>query len=71
MAELQPVAHDGYTGWLGSRDPGSKDEPITSSTLPIQMHPGHGNSLQAHSALVTAPLIRIDYSLAYTRCKFY
>ena len=54
------MARDGYKGWLGSCDPGSGDEPITSSTLPIQMHPGHGNSLQAPSTLVTAPLIRVD-----------
>ena len=60
MAELQPMARDGYKGRLGSRDPGSGDEPITSSTLPIQMHPGHGNSPQAPSALVTAPLIHVD-----------
>ena len=60
MAELQPVARDGYKGRLGSRDPGSGDEPITSSTLPIQMHPGHSNSPQASSALLTAPLIRVD-----------
>ena len=60
MAELQPVACDGYKGQLGSRDPCSRDEPITSSTLPIRMHPGHGNSPQAPSALVTAPLILVD-----------
>ena len=60
MAELQLVAHGGYNGQLGSREPGSGDEPITSSTLPIQMHPGQGNSPQAPSALVTAPLIRVD-----------
>ena len=60
MAELQPVAHDGYKGQLGSHDPGSGDEPIISSTLPIRMHPRHGNSPQAPSALVTATLIHVD-----------
>ena len=60
MVELQPVACNGYKGQLGSRDPSIRDEAITSSTLPIQMHPGHGNSLQAPSALVTAPLIYVD-----------
>ena len=60
MAELQPVARNGYKGQLGSRDPGSGDEPITNSSLPMQMHPGHGNSLQAPSALVTATLIRVE-----------
>ena len=60
MVELEPVARDGYKGQLGSRDPGSGDEPITNSTLPIRMHPGHGNSPQAPSALVTAPLIHVD-----------
>ena len=38
----------------------SGDEPITRSTFPIRMHPGHGNSPQAPSALVTTPLIRVD-----------
>ena len=60
MAELQPVAGNGYKGHLGSRDRGSGDEPITSSSFPMQMHPGYGNSSQAPSALVTAPLIRIE-----------
>ena len=60
MAELQLVVRNGYKGWLGSHDLGSGDKPITSSTLPIQMHPGHGNSPQAPSALVTAPLIHVD-----------
>ena len=60
MAELQPVARDGYKGWLGSRDPCSGDEPITSSSLPMQMHPGHGNSPQVPSALVIAPLICVE-----------
>ena len=60
MAELQLVARDGYKGQLGSHDLGSGDKPITSSTLPIQMHCGHDNSLQAPSPLVTAPLICVD-----------
>ena len=54
------MARDGYKGQLGSCDSGSGDEPITSSTLPIRMHPRHGNSPQAPSALVTAPLIHVD-----------
>ena len=62
MAELQPMARDGYKGGLGSCNPGSGDEPITSSTLPIRLHPGHGNSPQAPSTLVTAPLIRVDFT---------
>ena len=60
MAELQPVAGDGYKGRLGSCDPGSGDEPITSSSFPMRMHPRHGNSSQAPSALVTAPLIHVE-----------
>ena len=60
MAELQLVARDGYKGGLGSRNPSSGHEPITSSTLPIRIHPGHGNSPQAPSALVSAPLICVD-----------
>ena len=60
MAELQPVARDGRMSQLGSCSPNGGDEPITSSTLPIRMHPGHGNSPQAPSALVTTPLIRVD-----------
>ena len=60
MAELQTMAHDGRMSWLGSRYPNGGDEPNISSSLPIRMHPGHGNSPQAPSALVTAPLIRVD-----------
>ena len=60
MVELQPMAREGYKGRLGSRDPSSRDETITSSTLPIQMHPGHGTSPQAPSALVAAPLIQVE-----------
>ena len=60
MVELQPVAHDGSKNRLGSRDPSSGDEPNTSSSLPIQMHLGHGKSPQAPSALVTAPLICVE-----------
>ena len=60
MVELQLVARDGYKGRLDSRDPGSGDEPITSSSLPMRMHPGHGNSSQAPSTPVTAPLIRVE-----------
>ena len=60
MAELQTMARDGRMSQLGSCYPNGGDEPNTSSTLPIRMHPGHGNSLQAPSALVTAPLIRVD-----------
>ena len=60
MAELQTMARDGRMSRLGSRYPNSGDEPNTSSTLPIRMHPGHGNSPQAHSALATTPLIHVD-----------
>ena len=60
MAELQPVARDGRMSRLGSRYPNGGDEPNTSSSLPIRLHPGHGNSPQAPSAPVTAPLIRVD-----------
>ena len=45
---------------LGSRYPNGGDEPITNSTHPTQMYPGHGKSSPAPSALVTAPLIRVD-----------
>ena len=60
MAELQLVACDGRMSRFGSRYPNGGDEPNTSSSLSIQMHPGRGNSPQAPSALVTAPLIRVD-----------
>ena len=60
MAELQLVVCNGYKGRLGSHDLGSRDEPITSSSLPMQMHPGHGNSPQLPSTLVTVPLIRVE-----------
>ena len=43
MVELQSVAHDNRMSRLNSRDPNDSDKPNTNSTLPIQMHPGHGN----------------------------
>ena len=60
MVELQPIARDGRMSQLGSCYPNGGDEPNTSSSLPIQMHSGYGKSPQAPSALVTAPLIRVD-----------
>ena len=60
MVELQTMARDGRMSQLGSCYPNGGDEPNTSSSLPIRMHPGHGNSPKAHSALVTAPLIHVD-----------
>ena len=54
------MARDGRMSRLGSRYPNGGDEPNTSSSHPIRMHPGHGNSPQAHSAPVTAPLLRVD-----------
>ena len=54
------MACDGRMSQLGSCYPNGGDEPNTSSSLPIRMHPGHGNSPQAPSALVTAPLLRVD-----------
>ena len=53
---------NGYKGQLGFHGPSNGDELITNSTLPIQMHPGHGNSLQAPSALVTTPLIYVEHT---------
>ena len=60
MVELQPVARDGRMSQLGSCYPNGGDEPNTSSSLPIRLHPGHGNSPQAPSAPVIALLIRVD-----------
>ena len=60
MAELQTMTRDGRMSQLGSCYPNGGDEPNTSSSLPIRMHPGHGNSPQAPSALVTTPLIHVD-----------
>ena len=60
MVELQTMARDGRMSQLGSCYPNGGDEPNTSSSLPIRLHPGHGNSLQAPSAPVTTPLIRVD-----------
>ena len=60
MAELQTMARDGQMSQLDSCYSNGKDETNTSSSLPIRMHPGHGNSPQAPSALVTAPLICVD-----------
>ena len=60
MAELQPVARDGRMSQLGSCYPNGGDEPNTSSTHPMRLHPGHGNSPQAPFAPVTALLIRVD-----------
>ena len=54
------MARDGQMNWLGSRYPNDEDELNTSSSLPIQMHPSYGKSLQAPYALETAPLIHID-----------
>ena len=52
------MARDGRMSQLGSCYP--TDEPNTSSSLPIRLHPGHDNSPQAPSAPVTTPLIRVD-----------
>ena len=60
MAELQTMTRDDRMSQLGSCYPNGGDEPNTSSSLPIRLHPGHGNSPQAPSAPVTAPLIRVD-----------
>ena len=54
------MARDGRMSQLGSYYPNGRDEHNTSSSLPIRMHPGYGKSLQAPSALETAPLIRVD-----------
>ena len=43
-----------------TRFPISGHEPNTNSTLPILMHPKHGNSLQAPFVLLTTPLIGVD-----------
>ena len=69
MVELQTMARDDQMSQLSARYPNGRDEPNTSSSLPIRMHPGYGKSLQAPSPLVTAPLIRVDYSSAFTRRK--
>ena len=61
------MARDGQMSRLDSRYPNSGDEPNTSSSLPIQMHPSYGKSPQTPSALVTAPLVHIDCSSAFTR----
>ena len=60
VVELQTVARDGRMSRLGSRYPNGGDEPITNSTHPTRRYPGHGKSSPAPSALVTAPLIRVD-----------
>ena len=44
------MTRDGYKGLLSSHDLSSGDEPITSSTLPIQMPPRHGNQRCASTA---------------------
>ena len=54
------MTRDGRMSQLGSCYPNGGDEPNTSSTLPIRLHPGHCNSPQAPSAPVTTPLIRVD-----------
>ena len=54
------MACDGRMSQLGSCYPNGGDEPNTSSSHPIRLHPGYGNSPQAPSAPVTAPLIRVD-----------
>ena len=54
------MARDGRMSQLGSYYPNGGDEPNTSSSLPIQMHPGFDKSPQAPSALETTPLIRVD-----------
>ena len=51
MAELQPIARDGRMSQLGSCYPNGGDEPNTSSTHPMRLHPGHGKSPQAPSCL--------------------
>ena len=54
------MTRDGRMSQLGSCYPNGGDEPNTSSSLPIRMHPGYGKSPQAPSALETAPLICVD-----------
>ena len=46
MAELQTMARNGQMSRLGSCYPNGGDEPNTSSSLPMQMHPGYGKSPQ-------------------------
>ena len=70
MAELQPIARDGRMSRLDSRYPNGGGEPNTSSTLPIRLHPGYGKSPQAPSALVTAPLVRVDCSSPVQQAQF-
>ena len=60
MAELQPIARDGRMSQLDSCYSNGGGELNTSSTLPIRLYPGHGNSPQAPSAPVTTLLIRVD-----------
>ena len=62
------MAREGWMSCLSLHYSNWNDEPNTNSSLPIQMHPGYGNSLQAPSALVTAPLVCVDYSSAFTWC---
>ena len=69
MAELQTMARDGQMSRLGSHYPNGGDKPNTSSSLPIRMQPSYGNSPQAPFALVTAPLVYVDCSSAFTWCR--
>ena len=54
------MARNGQMSQLGSCYPSGGDEPSTSSSLPIRMHPSCGKSPQAPFALETTPLIRVD-----------
>ena len=67
MVELQHVGRDGQMSWLSSRYPNNGDNPQTGSTLPLRMHPGHGNSSHAHPTTMFAPLIYMDLSDVITR----
>ena len=53
---------DGQISQLGSYYPNGGDEPNSRSTLPIRMGTNHGKSLHAHSAMISAALIRMDFS---------
>ena len=52
---------------LGSHYPNGGDEPITNSTHPTRMYPGHSKSSLAHSVMTTAPLICANDSANATR----
>ena len=52
---------------LGSHYPNGGDEPITNSTHPTRMYPGHSKFSPAHSVMMSAPLIRADNSVIVMR----